>query len=155
MEILQIAYKALGGTDGHATTIALFNMLASYSWDTKLVLTLAAFALNYGEFWLLAQIYSSNQLAKSIAVLKQLPIILENSGPLKPRFDALNNLIKVVMDVARCVVELKDLPPAYISHEVTALSSAIAHVPAAVYWTVRSVLACAAQITSLTTMGYE
>ena len=130
-------------------------MLASYSWDTKLVLTLAAFALNYGEFWLLAQIYSSNQLAKSIAILKRLPIILENSGPLKPRFDALYNLIKVVMDVARCVVELKDLPPTYISHEVPALSSAMAHFPAAVYWTVRSVLACAAQITSLTTMGYE
>ncbi|KAJ6371487.1 hypothetical protein OIU77_001901 [Salix suchowensis] len=101
------------------------------------------------------QIYSSNQLAKSIAVLKQLPIILENSGPLKPHFDALNNLMKVVMDVAKCVVELKDLPPAYISHEVPTLSSAMAHVPAAVYWTVRSVLACAAQITSLTTMGYE
>ncbi|KAJ6301864.1 hypothetical protein OIU77_016054 [Salix suchowensis] len=151
----EIAYKALGGTDGHATTVALFNMLASYSWDIKLVLTLAAFAMNYGEFWLLAQIYSSNQLAKSIAILKQLPIILENSGPLKPRFDALNNLIKVVMDVARCVVELKDLPPTYISHEVPALSSAMAHVPAAVYSTVRSVLACAAQITSLTTMGYE
>ncbi|KAF9663601.1 hypothetical protein SADUNF_Sadunf17G0068400 [Salix dunnii] len=47
----EIAYKALGGTDRHATTVALFNMLASYSRDTKLVLTLAAFALNYGEFW--------------------------------------------------------------------------------------------------------
>ena len=78
---MQIAYKALDGTDAHATTVSLFNMLTSYSWDAKLVLTLAAFALNYGEFWLLAQIYSSNQLAKSIAILKQLPIILENSGP--------------------------------------------------------------------------
>lgn len=150
---MQIAYK--GGADGHATTVELFNMLASYSWDAKLVLTLAAFALNYGEFWLLAQIYSSNQLAKSMAILKQLPNILEHSGPLKPRFDALNNLIKVMMDVTRCVVEFKDLPPTYISHEVSALSAAMAHVPTAVYWTVRSVLACAAQITSLTTMGYE
>ncbi|KAG6741658.1 hypothetical protein POTOM_054935 [Populus tomentosa] len=149
----EIAYK--GGADGHATTVELFNMLASYSWDAKLVLTLAAFALNYGEFWLLAQIYSSNQLAKSMAILKQLPNILEHSGPLKPRFDALNNLIKVMMDVTRCVVEFKDLPPTYISHEVSALSAAMAHVPTAVYWTVRSVLACAAQITSLTTMGYE
>jgi len=152
---LQIAYKALSGTDAHATTVSLFNMLTSYSWDAKLVLTLAAFALNYGEFWLLAQIYSSNDLAKSMAILRQLPSIMEHSGPLKPRFDAINNLIKVMMDVARCVVEFKDLPPAYISNEVPALSTAMAHIPTAVYWTMRSVVACAAQITSLTTLGHE
>ncbi|XP_011014801.1 PREDICTED: uncharacterized protein LOC105118522 isoform X2 [Populus euphratica] len=151
----EIAYKSLDGTDAHATTVSLFSMLPSYSWDAKLVLTLAAFALNYGEFWLLAQIYSSNQLAKSMAILRQLPSIMEHSGPLKPRFDAINNLIKVMMDVARCVVEFKDLPPAYISNEVAALSTAMAHIPIAVYWTMRSVVACAAQITSLTTMGHE
>ncbi|KAL9404168.1 hypothetical protein Peur_001140 [Populus x canadensis] len=151
----EIAYKALGGTDAHATTVSLFNMLTSYSWDAKLVLTLSAFALNYGEFWLLAQISSSNQLAKSMAILRQLPSIMEHSGPLKPRFDAINNLIKVMMDVARCVVEFKDLPPAYISNEVPALSTAMAHIPTAVYWTMRSVVACAAQITSLTTKGHE
>ncbi|KAG6790058.1 hypothetical protein POTOM_006204 [Populus tomentosa] len=151
----EIAYKALDGTDAHATTVSLLNMLTSYSWDAKLVLTLTAFALNYGEFWLLAQIYSSNELAKSMAILRQLPIIIEQSGPLKPRFDAINNLIKVMMDVARCVVEFKDLPPAYISNEVPALSTAMAHIPTAVYWTMRGVVACEAQITSLTTMGHE
>ncbi|KAJ6676377.1 PROTEIN SIEVE ELEMENT OCCLUSION A [Salix viminalis] len=151
----EIAYKALSGTDAHATTLSIFNMLTSYSWDAKLVLTLAAFALNYGEFWLLAQIYSSNQLAKSMAILRQLPNIMEHSGSLKPRFKAINNLIKVMMDVARCVVEFKDLPSSYISNEVTALSTAIAHIPTAVYWTIRSVVACAAQITGLTTMGHE
>jgi len=153
---MQIAYKAQGGTDAHATTVSLFNMLACYSWDAKLVLVLAAFALNYGEFWLLSQIYSSNQLAKSMAILRKLPGIMEHSGPLKHRFDAINNLIRVMMDVVSCVVEFKDLPPAYISNEVPALSTAMAHIPIAVYWTMRSVVACAAQITSLTsTRGHE
>ncbi|KAJ6424000.1 hypothetical protein OIU84_024887 [Salix udensis] len=151
----EIAYKALSGTDAHATTLSIFNMLTSYSWDAKLVLTLAAFALNYGEFWLLAQIYSSNQLAKSMAILRQLPNIMEHSGTLKPRFQAINNLIKIMMDVARCVVEFKDLPSSYISNEVPALSTAMTHIPTAVYWTMRSVVACAVQITSLTTMGHE
>ncbi|KAH8504071.1 hypothetical protein Peur_046351 [Populus x canadensis] len=152
----EIAYKAQGGTDAHATTVSLFNMLACYSWDAKLVLVLAAFALNYGEFWLLSQIYSSNQLAKSMAILRKLPGIMEHSGPLKHRFDAINNLIRVMMDVVSCVVEFKDLPPAYISNEVPALSTAMAHIPIAVYWTMRSVVACAAQITSLTsTRGHE
>uniref|UniRef100_A0A5B6ZZS7 Protein SIEVE ELEMENT OCCLUSION B-like n=1 Tax=Davidia involucrata TaxID=16924 RepID=A0A5B6ZZS7_DAVIN len=151
----EIAYKCLGGGDGHATTVSLFNFLSSFSWDAKLVLTLAAFALNYGEFWLLAQIYSSNQLAKSMAILKQLPVIMEHSGPLKPRFDALNNLIKAMLDVTRCIVEFKELPSIYITPDVPALVTAISTIPTAVYWTIRSVIACAAQITSLTSMGIE
>ncbi|XVE84075.1 hypothetical protein DITRI_Ditri16bG0139900 [Diplodiscus trichospermus] len=151
----ELSYKALGGTDAHATTTAIFNLLSSYAWDAKLVLSLSAFALNYGEFWLLAQIYSTNQLAKSMAILKQLPSILEHSAPLKPRFDALNSLIQTMVDVTRCVVEFKELPSMYISHDVPALATAMTHIPTAVYWTIRSMVACATQITTLTTMGHE
>ncbi|CAN1188013.1 Protein SIEVE ELEMENT OCCLUSION B [Linum perenne] len=151
----EIAYKALGGSDAHSTTVTIFETLSSYPWDAKLVLTLAAFALNYGEFWLLAQIYSSNPLAKAMATLRQVPMIMENSGPLKPRFDALNKLIRAMVEVTRCVVQFKELPQNYISQDVPALSTALAHVPTAVYWTIRSVVACANQITLITTMGHE
>ena len=152
---IQIAYKSLGGSDAHATTLSIFNLLTSYSWDAKLVLTLSAFAVNYGEFWLLAQIYSSNQLAKSMAILKQVPIVLEYSGLLKPRFDALNNLIKAMVAITRCIIEFKELPSMYISQDVPALATAMTHIPTAVYWTIRSVVACATQITTLTSMGHE
>ncbi|CAL5370171.1 unnamed protein product [Camellia sinensis] len=151
----EIAYKCLGGMDGHQITVSLFTVLSNYSWEAKLVLALAAFALNYGEFWLLAQIYTSNQLAKSMALLKQLPVIMEHSGPLKSRFDALNTLIKAMLDLTRCIVQLKGLPSAYVTQEVPALSAAIATIPTAVYWTVRGIIACATQITSLTSMGFE
>ncbi|XP_021299174.1 protein SIEVE ELEMENT OCCLUSION B [Herrania umbratica] len=151
----ELSYKAMGGSDAHATTTAIFNLLSSYAWDAKLVLSLSAFALNYGEFWLLAQIYSTNQLAKSMAILKQLPSILEHTAPLKPRFDALNNLIRTMMDVTRCVVEFKELPSMYISQEVPALATAMTHIPTAVYWTIRSMVACATQISNLTSMGHE
>ncbi|XP_050234229.1 protein SIEVE ELEMENT OCCLUSION B-like [Mercurialis annua] len=151
----EISYKALGGADPHATTMSLLSMLSSYNWDAKLMLIMSAFALNYGEFWLLVQIYSSNPLAKSMAILKQLPSIMEHTAPLKPRFDALNSLIRVMMDVTKCVVELRELPSAYISADAQALTTAIAHIPTAVYWTIRSIVACATQITSLTTLGHE
>ncbi|XP_065880033.1 protein SIEVE ELEMENT OCCLUSION B [Euphorbia lathyris] len=151
----EISYKAMSGADAHTTTLSLFNMLSSYSWDAKLVLTMAAFALNYGEFWLLAQIYSTNPLAKSMAILKQLPSLLEHTIPLKPRFDALNNLIKVMIDVTNCIVDFRELPSVYISSEVPAFAAAISHIPIAVYWTIRSIVACATQITTLTTMGHE
>ncbi|KAF8026100.1 hypothetical protein BT93_F2803 [Corymbia citriodora subsp. variegata] len=111
----EISMKALTGDEGHATTVAMLNMLAPYSWDAKLVLTLAAFAFNYGEFW----------LAGSTA-LKSL-----------------------------CVVDLGEPPSASISGEVPASTAAMAHVPTAVYWTIRSTVACADQITSLTSVGLE
>lgn len=152
---MQIAYKCAGVVDAHATTMSILNMLSSYSWEAKLVITLAAFATNYGEFWLVAQNYTSNQLAKSVAILKQLPDILEHSSTLKPRFDAVKNLIKVMLDIARCIVEFKELPSQYISMDVTALSTAIAHIPITVYWTIRSVVACATQIIGLIGQGQE
>nr|KAJ0206361.1 hypothetical protein LSAT_V11C500290750 [Lactuca sativa] len=73
---LLIAFKFLTVTDGHTTALALFHTVGNFHWDAKLVLTLAAFALNYGEFWLPAKIYSSNQLAKSMVILKQVPTIM-------------------------------------------------------------------------------
>ncbi|CBI34825.3 unnamed protein product, partial [Vitis vinifera] len=151
----EIAYKSLGGGDAHAMTLSIFNLLTSYSWEAKLVLTLSAFAVNYGEFWLLAQISSSNQLAKSMAILKQVPTILEHSGQLKPRFDALNNLIRAMVAITRCIIEFKELPSMYISQDVPALATAMKHIPTAVYWTIRSVVACATQITTFTSMGHE
>ncbi|KAK4798347.1 hypothetical protein SAY86_030673 [Trapa natans] len=151
----ELELKSLSSGDAHATTLTICRMLASFGWDAKLVLTLAAFAFNYGEFWLLTQVYSTNQLAKSMAILKQLPAIMEQSGPLKPRFHAMNSLIDAMLDISRCIVQLKELPPKYISADVPALSDAMAHVPTAVYWTIRSASACASQITALSSMGHE
>ncbi|KAF2316541.1 hypothetical protein GH714_041882 [Hevea brasiliensis] len=94
-------------------------------------------------------------LAKSMVILRQLNVILEQTGQLKPWFDALNNLIRVMMEVTKCIVEFNELPSIYISKEQPALSTAIAHIPTAVYWTIRSVVACANQTTSLTTFGHE
>ncbi|KAB2085026.1 hypothetical protein ES319_A05G374200v1 [Gossypium barbadense] len=151
----ELSYKALGVSDAHATTTAIFNLLSSYTWDAKLVLSLSAFALNYGEFWLLAQIYSTNQLAKSMAILRQLPSLLEHTASLKPRFDALNNLIRAMIDVTKCVVQFTQLPSTYISQDVPVLATAMNLFPTAVYWTIRSMVACATQISNLSSMGHE
>lgn len=113
------------------------------------MLSLAAFAVNYGEFWLVAQLCTANSLAKSVALLKQLPNILELYNTLKPQFDALNKLIEALMDLTKCVVEFKQLPSQYISTDSQAMSNAMAYIPAAAYWTIRSIVACASQTTSL------
>ncbi|OMO94428.1 hypothetical protein CCACVL1_06011 [Corchorus capsularis] len=151
----EISCKCSGGGDAHSTTMVLLNLLSGYSWDAKVVLTLAAFAVNFGEFWLIVQLCTTNSLAKSVALLKQLPDILEHSHSLRPQFDALNNLIKAMMDVTKCIVEFTELPSQYIMSDVPPMSSAMAHVPTAAYWTIRSVVACASQIASLVGLKHE
>ncbi|GAY69352.1 hypothetical protein CUMW_271280 [Citrus unshiu] len=136
-----------GGGDALATTMALFKTLSSYSWDAKMVLSLAAFAVNYGEFWLVAQLCTQNSLANSVAVLKQLPEIPTGYDALKPQFDELNNLIGAMLDLTNCIVEFKQLPSRYISNDGKAMSMDQDHYHAA-YWTFRSIVACNSRILS-------
>ncbi|KAK2442999.1 protein SIEVE ELEMENT OCCLUSION B [Trifolium repens] len=151
----ELSCKCSGGGDAHASTMVLLNYLSSYSWHAKVVLTLAAFAVIFGEFWLVAQSSVSNTLAKSVALLKQLPDIVENSVSLRPQFDALNKLVKAALDVTMCIVEFKELPSEYISEDVPPMSVASAHIPIATYWVIRSIVACASQIASLIGMRNE
>ncbi|XP_038703575.1 protein SIEVE ELEMENT OCCLUSION B-like [Tripterygium wilfordii] len=151
----EIGYKSAGGGDVHSTTMAILNLVSYYSWDTKLVLALAAFAVQYGEFWLIGQTYTSNHLAKSVAMLRQLPEVLQNSSMFKPRFEAIMNLINAMLDIAKCIVAFKELPSQYVKPDHPALSTAMVHIPMAVYWAIRSIVACADQITGLSVLGQE
>lgn len=151
----ELSCKCSGGGDAHGTTMAIFNMISAYSWDAKLVLALAAFGVNYGEFSLMIQLYSRNPLAKSVALLKQLPDMMVHSNALKTQFDALHNLIVAMVDVTKCIIQFSELPPQYISSETPPLSTALTHIPTAVYWTIRSIVSCASQIASLIGLGNE
>ncbi|KAI4343679.1 hypothetical protein L6164_010999 [Bauhinia variegata] len=145
----ELSCKCSGGSDAHATTMALLNTLSSYPWHAKVVLTLAAFAVNFGEFWLVAQQSNTNTVAKSVALLKQLPDLVESASVLKPQFDALNLLVKAALDVTKSIVEFKALPSHYISEDTPPMSVASAHIPIAAYWTIRSIVALSSQIISL------
>ncbi|KAG7954385.1 hypothetical protein I3843_11G013900 [Carya illinoinensis] len=151
----ELSCKCSGGGDAHATTMALLNTLTSFSWDSKVVLTLVAFAVNYGEFWLVAQLCTRNPLAKSVAFLKQLPNIVEYSSSLKAQFEALNKLIKAIMDLATCIVEFTELPSQFIWDDTPAVKAVTSHLPAATYWTIRSIVACSTQIASLIGLRLE
>ncbi|KAK7302171.1 hypothetical protein RJT34_13052 [Clitoria ternatea] len=145
----ELSCKCSGGGDAHASTMVLLSYLSSYAWHAKVVLTLAAFAVIFGEFWLVAQLSAENTLAKSVALLKQLPDMAENSVSLKPQFEALIRLMKAALDVTMCIVEFKGLPSEYISEDTAPMSVASAHIPIAAYWVIRSIVACASQIASL------
>lgn len=116
---------------------------------------MAAFSINYGEFWLLVQQSSTDLLAKDISLLKKLPEIFERVEIVKQKFEALDKLIKALIGVAKCIVEFKMLPTHYITPDTPEMKNATTLIPTAIYWTIRSIVACAAQIAGLIGVGHE
>ncbi|KAK7359042.1 hypothetical protein VNO77_00987 [Canavalia gladiata] len=142
----EICCKCLGGGDAHSTTMGILGMLSSYSWDAKVVIALAAFATNFGEFWLLAQLYATNRLAKSVAMLKHMNETLEHVDDLGPKFETVSNLLKAMLDVTNCIVQFHDL-------DTPQMLTATTLIPGAAYWTIRSVVSCASHILGITSLG--
>ncbi|KAL0297041.1 UNVERIFIED_CONTAM: protein SIEVE ELEMENT OCCLUSION B [Sesamum radiatum] len=151
----EIICKCAGGGESHAITMDLLKSLSSYSWDAKVVITLAAFSINYGEFWLVEQQHTKNALAKNIATLKDLPDIIAHAGELRKKFEAVLDLLTQVLKVTHCIIEFKELPPLYISRESPEITAATAHIPTAVYWIIRGLLTCASTLLNLVGSGRE
>ncbi|KAL6189536.1 hypothetical protein ACLB2K_040924 [Fragaria x ananassa] len=147
----ELSCKAPGDEIAHKSTLSILNKLSTYSWEAKAVLALAAFALEYGEFWLLAQIHQSDPLAKSVAILKRVPVLLKPADLQKRRQAVveLNTLIKTTLQVIDCMFELEKLST-YDPKDVPALAIAMDHIPVDVYWSIITIVACATKVTLLT-----
>ncbi|KAK9930994.1 hypothetical protein M0R45_018294 [Rubus argutus] len=143
--------KPPGEEIAHNTTLAILHKLSKYSWEAKASLTLAAFAMEYGEFWLLAQLRESDHLAKSIGILKRVPILLKPSELHKRRQSILelNNLIKATLQVIECIDQFDKLS-SYDPKDVPGLSIAMDHIPVDVYWAIITIVACTTKVTLLT-----
>ncbi|PIA51529.1 hypothetical protein AQUCO_01100409v1 [Aquilegia coerulea] len=129
------------GIDYHTNTLALLEKLSSYSWEAKMVMALSAFGVNYGEFWLMTQFYP-------------LIIMEENEHMLRPRYEALKNLIKIILDLTKLIVEFQELPLQWINNNEEH-ASLVRFVPSAAYWTVRSILFCSSHILGLIALGQQ
>lgn len=146
---LQLSNKCSGG-ENHASAMEILNVLANYTWDAKAVIALASFSINYGQFWLVANLFLDDPLAKSVAILKQFPDIINgHSKVLKPRFETINGLIKVSLELTRHIAEFRSLPAKYISDDAEPLIAASTYIPIAVYWIIRSLVACSSQVTEI------
>lgn len=134
-------------------TEAIFKKLKTFSWEAKAVLTLAAFALEYGDFWHLAQHYGKlDKLTKSVAILKRVSILIKHEilEKRKAAVTELNNLIMETYHVIGYIFELEHLLQQNNPNDVPTLTTAIKKIPTAVYWTIYSIVACTAEINRLT-----
>ncbi|KAL5717884.1 hypothetical protein ACHQM5_010840 [Ranunculus cassubicifolius] len=136
-------------------TVGVCKILSSYTWYEKVVVSLANFVVNYGEFWLVARLFPPNQLAYSISKLNHTPEVADNNNSLIYRIDAIKNLTKTTLDISKCILEFKELPPQYISPNTPLLSNALKLIPNAVYWAIKGVVACSLQMEGLIKVDKE
>ncbi|KAL5717881.1 hypothetical protein ACHQM5_010837 [Ranunculus cassubicifolius] len=136
-------------------TVGVCKILSSYTWYEKVVVSLANFVVNYGEFWLVARLFPPNQLAYSISKLNHTPEVADNNNSLIYRIDAIKNLTKTTLDISKCILEFKELPPQYISPNTPLLSNALKLIPNAVYWAIKGAVACSLQMEGLIKVDKE
>uniref|UniRef100_A0A2N9G2F9 Sieve element occlusion N-terminal domain-containing protein n=1 Tax=Fagus sylvatica TaxID=28930 RepID=A0A2N9G2F9_FAGSY len=127
----------------HETTLSILEKLSSYSWDAKAVLTLASFALEYGEFCVLAQIQPSDQLVNSVRTLKRAPVLLKHATLQKHQqaFVDLNKVIRATLEVIKCIFELEKLS----NYDTKVLN----HIEVDVYWAIITIVASTTQLSCI------
>ncbi|GMY34745.1 protein sieve element occlusion b [Fagus crenata] len=147
---IEIASKDSGVEIPCKTTMSVLKRLSSYSWNAKAVLTLAAFALDYGEFWLLNQFNPSDKLGKSVRVLQGVPTILKLENKWIPKQIAeLDKLIKATLEVIECIFKLEKLFKDGDAKDVPALSTHMGDIPIYVYRSITTIVACSTQLFGL------
>ncbi|KAK4754690.1 hypothetical protein SAY87_002794 [Trapa incisa] len=141
----EITCKALDTKNVKETMVSVFHELAPYSWVSKAVLTLSAFALHYADFWWLAHAQSSDdKVAESMSILKGLPAITKPLDPQKIQvFGVLNEMVKITLEMTECIVDFE-----HDCKDVPELSTVI-DISANVYQIVVAVVACSIQFTAL------
>ncbi|KAL2462673.1 Protein SIEVE ELEMENT OCCLUSION B [Forsythia ovata] len=151
----EIICKCSAGEEAQSIAIALLKSLSHYGWDAKVVITLAAFAVSYGEFWLVEHLRTKNQLAKHVAALKDLPETMEQQEVMEKQFKDAVKLLGTVLIATHIIIKFKELPSQYITWESPEMVNATAHIPTTVYWIIRSILACASILLNLVGGGHE
>ncbi|KAL1342071.1 hypothetical protein HN51_028649 [Arachis hypogaea] len=125
----------------HQTTMWILQQLKAYSWDAKAVITVAAFALEYGNLVYLKEINQSSvdQVANSLKQLNQVESRSVSNEATK--------LVSVVLEALHHVTEwAKWSSNGYDTEDVPSLSRALQEIPFIVYWTIASLVACTANI---------
>lgn len=149
----EMSCKAPGEKIAYETTLTILKKLSNNLWVEKGVLTLSAFAIEYGEFWNLSQHLPTEPLAKSLAIMKRVPQLTKTEALKKHRNEILelNNLIKATWKVIEIIIELERLNSLHDIKKVPALALALEEFPVDVFWVIITIVTIVTQIECLTT----
>lgn len=149
----QMSCKDVRENSAQTTTLGIFGKLTKYSWEAKAVLALAAFAMEYGNSWLLSQLYpQSDQLTTALAILNRVPLLLNSTANFKKQQGTvvdLNKTINATLQVIKCILKLDELS-AHIDPNHASLKSAKNDVPINTYWSILTIVSCATEVFYLT-----
>ncbi|PNX95445.1 sieve element-occluding protein, partial [Trifolium pratense] len=123
----------------HQTTMWILQRLKTYSWDAKALVTLAAFALEYGNLLYLTDTSTADQLVNSLKQLNQ----IQNRKVTVPATD----LVVLIMEVFNHIRDWATWSGVgYDTLEVPSLSDALQDIHVAVYWIIASIVAATGNI---------
>ncbi|XP_017976107.1 PREDICTED: protein SIEVE ELEMENT OCCLUSION A-like isoform X1 [Theobroma cacao] len=124
-------------SDVEATTMVLLKRLRNYSWNAKVVLAVAAFALSIGELLMLLNHRTTDPIAMSVDLLK--------GHVLKLDINVLKQLLKAMVDVVN--INFAFLVPTLskIPKEAPSMKDAMDYFPTATY----KILSVVVQIASI------
>jgi len=119
----------------HQTTLKILQQLSGFSWDAKAVIALAAFSLEYGEFWRLDRVQIADQFGNSLKQLNQVQIS-------RKVLSDMTDLVTVLGEVLNYInLWAKWSSMDYDTEEVHSLLAAMQEIPLVVYWTIASIVA--------------
>jgi len=132
----------------HCTTMLILEQLKHYSWDAKVFIVQAAFALEYGKFlYLLPLIAPAQQFESSFADLHGFLMVPQNTKHLTH----FNNVVKKVMQVVECITEWKKIVSAgHDIKDVPTLVETLQEIPVVVYWAIFTFVSCTGEINEFT-----
>ncbi|KAJ0972806.1 hypothetical protein J5N97_020765 [Dioscorea zingiberensis] len=144
----EIMFNICKHRSSHSTTMAVLELLGNYSWGMKAVIVLVAFAMSYGEFCLVLQLYHENPLALCLAMLRGIPNKKELACAFESCSKALIYLFEKMVAATKCMLDFEILPVQYLSIDYEATASMKTRMHISSYWVMRSAVACTSQITS-------
>ncbi|XP_052203991.1 protein SIEVE ELEMENT OCCLUSION B-like [Diospyros lotus] len=152
----EFSCKHSGASTTSEVAIRVFQSLGNYSWEAKAVITLAAFAANYGSYVSISKLYGNNDLfSKSTAFLQLSPYLLKQT-PLKLQPEALK-VVEAILDLAKYIIEIKSFQSQYVQHKMFASIFAVHEndLAKAVYMSIQTTVACASILMNTVALGNE
>ncbi|KGN61638.1 protein SIEVE ELEMENT OCCLUSION B [Cucumis sativus] len=145
----QLSCKAPGIEKAHETTLQIFETLANYPWEAKAVLTLIAFATDYGDLWHLHHYSHVDPLAKSLAIIKRVASLKKHLDSLRYRQVILNpkSLIQSCLQAIKHMNEIKEFSK-YDVKELPELPSALRQIPLITYWVIHTIVAARIELST-------
>lgn len=134
----------------HETTMSILEQLKSYSWQSKAVIVLAAFSLEYGTFFHLSQDFTEDSLGRSLAVLYNVHVFHKNLRAISDY----NLIVRNAFETVKRIIELQILfNEGYEQEFLPSLTEAMHEFPVFVYWVILTIVTCSLHLKFLLGCG--